>query len=79
MTPLKIVKKTIRLTEKDYDFIEALPGRDFSGKLCSLIEQVRTQKENTVELSHEEMVARFDNFEKLLLQVSQNLDKLDNR
>ena len=79
MTPLKIVKKTIRLTEKDYDFIEALPGRDFSGKLCSLIEQVRTQKENTVELSPKEMVPRFEHIDNLLLQILRNLDKLEKK
>lgn len=77
MTPLKTVKKSIRLTEKDYNFIEALPGNDFSSKLCALISQVREQQKNPVELSPKEMIMRFDNIESLLLQVSQNLDKLD--
>lgn len=79
MTPLKIVKKTIRLTERDYNFIETLPGTDFSDKLCNLISQMREQKENTVELSPKEMVPRFEHIDNLLLQILRNLDKLEKK
>lgn len=67
MTPLKTVKKSIRMTERDYEFVESLPGADFSDKLCNLI---RMTKEQEKESSTNQIIARLDEIETLVRQMA---------
>lgn len=74
MTPLKSVKKTIRLTEKDYNFVEALPGTDFSDKLCYLIRTMREQGKEK-DSSSDQIIARLDDIEALVRQMASGQGK----
>lgn len=65
MTPLKTVRKSVRMTERDYEFIESLPGTDFSDKLCYLISRMREQGKET---STDQIMARLNNIELLIQQ-----------
>lgn len=67
MTPLKTVKKSIRMTERDYEFVESLPGADFSDKLCNLIRMMREQGKET---STNQIIARLDDIETLVRQMA---------
>ena len=66
MTPLKTVRKTIRMTERDYEVVESLPGTDFSDKLCYLIKMM---KEQGKESSTDQIMARLDDIEALVKQT----------
>ena len=72
MTPLKTVRKTIRMTERDYEFVESLPGTDFSDKLCYLI---RIMKEQGKEMSSNQIMARLDDIEALVKQTISSQSK----
>ena len=66
MTPLKTVRKSIRMTERDYEFINSLPGTDFSDKLSGLINMMREQKKET---ATNQIMARLDDIEALVKQT----------
>lgn len=69
MTPLKTVRKSIRMTERDYEFIESLPGADFSDKLCYMIRTMREQEKVNINEQNQIMV-RLDDIEALIHQLA---------
>ena len=75
MTPLKTVRKSIRMTERDYEFVESLPGADFSDKLCTLIRMMREQKKEE-DLSSNQIMSRLNDIEALVRAMAsgQNIE-----